>query len=169
MVIWSCSTSGVTSRIRSVIRIWSLCGKPVVARHRLLDADGIDDQRVAVPLPDRVSVVAGRHLVDRQLRLIEIDAPHFAERLGDDRDLPGRLEDLDRIDATAIIRGMPYGRHSTAGVGGGSPACVALRIRRAARLVGAARTPASARSASPAAERAWDRRRGHRPSAPRRR
>jgi hypothetical protein len=25
-VIWSCSMSGVTRRIRSVIRIWLLCG-----------------------------------------------------------------------------------------------------------------------------------------------
>jgi hypothetical protein len=44
-----------------------------------------------------VSVVTGRHVIDRQLRLVHVDAPHFAERLGDDGDLRGTLDDLRRI------------------------------------------------------------------------
>src|SRR5688572_4984635 len=113
----------------------------VVSGYRLLDADGVDDERVAFPAPHRVAVVTGRHLVDRQLRLIEIDAPYFAERLGHDGDLPRRRQDLDRIRrdrhhprhsvGIAQHRGTGWWLTAAGGLGLGGPArIVSLGVLR---------------------------------------
>ena len=77
-------------------------------------------------LPDRVTVVARRHLVDRQLRLVHVDPPHLAERLGDDRDLRRTLDDLRRIERHRHhARKAVRARTRTAGVASGSPVLIA--------------------------------------------
>ena len=58
-------------------------------------------------MPHGVSVISGRHVVRRDLRLTDIDPAHFAEGFRDDRHLFGCLDDLHRID-----RDLHHGRHT---------------------------------------------------------
>src|SRR5262249_38062175 len=67
---------------------------PIAVRHAaiaadgLLDANGVNHQRVAVPASDGVAVVARLDLADLAGRLVQVDAADLAVRLADDRDLP---------------------------------------------------------------------------------
>ena len=58
-----------------------------------LDADGVDDQRVAFVVPDRVAVPGRRHL--RGMGVVEAHAAHFIAVAVDDRDPVRLLDDLD--------------------------------------------------------------------------
>ena len=76
----------------------------VLVPHALLDADGVDDERVAFPAADRVTVEARLDVVERLLRPVHQDAAHLRIRLLDDRDLPAALQNLHRKHAVIIAR-----------------------------------------------------------------
>src|SRR5262249_11667760 len=65
--------------------------------HRFLDTYRVDDKHIAFPASDGAAVIAGRHFVDLELRLIHVDAPHFAEGFCDDSYLLWSLDNFDRV------------------------------------------------------------------------
>src|SRR5688572_18733225 len=70
-------------------------GVVIVIEDPALEVDRVDDQRVAFPLPDRITVV--RRLEPGPMgTAVERDDPGGALELGNNDDVFGMLNDLDR-------------------------------------------------------------------------
>ena len=66
----------------------------------LADANRLHDERVALPSPHGVPVVARRDVLECRHLLVQVDASGLRQKLREDHDLLRRLHDLDGIDGT---------------------------------------------------------------------